>query len=98
MTDNVSSPSARHGVAPPQATSETRQVLANLRAEISDYANGVDRLRDLVKAYKIASQLDADGVKESLYWPHLLEMLEEMIPGDEGVDRAMVAVSRLDAN
>ncbi len=98
MTDNVYNARVRQGVATPEAVAETRQVLANLRSEISDYANGVDRLRDLVKAYKIASQLDADGVKESLYWPHLLEMLEQMIPEDEGIDRALVAVSQLDSN
>ena len=96
MTDNVSHNSARNGAASSGVTAETRQILANLRAEISDYANGVDRLRDLVKAYKIASQLDADGVKESLYWPHLLETLEEMIPEDEGIERALVAVGQFD--
>lgn len=69
-----------------------------MAARTEEYANGVDRLRDLVKAYRIASQLDADGVKESLYWPHLLETLEEMIPEDDGIDRALVAVGLLETS
>lgn len=67
--------------------------LAHLKSEISLFVNAVDRLRDLVIAYKAASVSDGGGANDALYWPHLLETLEEMIPGDEGLGRALARVS-----
>lgn len=67
--------------------------LAQLKSEISLFANAVDRLRDMIIAYKAASMSDVVET-DALYWPHLLETLQEMIPSDEGLNRALIRMHK----
>lgn len=70
----------------------SQDALAHLKSEISQFANAVDRLRDLVIAYKAAAVSDVVET-DALYWPHLLETLEEMIPSDDGLNSALVKLN-----
>ncbi len=74
-------PSVTAPAAQPDAdAAATAAMLAQLRAEVSRYANAVDRVRDLVRALRVASVGSPDEPDVELYWPHLLEVLEEALP------------------
>ena len=73
--------------------SDDHPSLARLKAEISRYANSVERLRDLVVALRLASAVEFEGNGAGLYWPYLLEVVEAMIPSDGELDRAVAAFS-----
>jgi hypothetical protein len=56
--------------------------LAQLKAEVARYANAVERVRDLVRALRLASVGTEEHAEPDLYWPHLLEVLEGVLPGE----------------
>ncbi len=56
--------------------------LARLKAEVARYACAVDRARDLVRALRAASEGNGVEPAPELYWPHLLEVVEGVLPGE----------------
>jgi hypothetical protein len=54
--------------------------MAALKAEVARYANAVDRVRDLVRALRAASEGNGIEPAPELYWPHLLEVVERVLP------------------
>jgi hypothetical protein len=56
--------------------------LAEFKAELARYANAVDCVRDLVRALRAASEGNGIEPAPELYWPHLLEVVERVLPGE----------------
>jgi hypothetical protein len=54
--------------------------LAEFKAELARYANAVDCVRDLVRALRAASEGNGIEPAPELYWPHLLEVVERVLP------------------
>ncbi len=95
IDENVGRDGVTAAGSPGAVAVEARDAFASLKAEISSYANAVDRVRDLVKALRVASE--AEEVAPVLYWPHLLAAVEAMFPEEDGLDRAMIAMYDTDA-
>ena len=71
-------------------TAPTEAGIAEIEKMLTRFLSGIDRVRQVIIAFKLAAREDSREASEGeLYWTGLMESLEGMLPNDSRLDDAL---------